>query len=70
MLVNSKKEVNSMTAIRLLIPEEIEAKINDFAKKNTKPGFKFNRTHFILNAIETVIDSDKQNKDAGYKKSA
>lgn len=70
MEANSKKEVNTMTAIRLLIPDAIDSKINEFAKKNSKPGFTFNRTQFILNAIEQFIDSEKQDKTAGYKKSA
>lgn len=58
-----------MTAIRLVLPDAIDKKLKSFAKKNSKPGFTFNRTQFILSAIEKTIELE-DNEVADYKKSA
>jgi predicted DNA-binding protein len=52
------KEVNSMkgTSYLLRVPNELEKKINSYSESVSKPGFEFNRTKFIIKAIEEAIE--------------
>ena len=54
------KEVNLMkgTSYLLRVPNELEKKIDSYSQSISKPGFEFNRTKFILKAIEKAIDEE------------
>lgn len=55
---NINKEVSNLkgTSYLLRVPPELEKKINTYSQSVSKPGFEFNRTKFILEAIEVAID--------------
>ena len=58
------KEVNSMkgTSYLLRVPKELEKKIDSYSEGVSKPGFVFNRTKFILDAIEEAIEKQSNTK--------